>query len=483
MSHRHHGLPFFHDLDHLCEFGGFVPGRFARLFTDLPPLYINPLKLHELGAVGGPMEDKGKADLAKGTPLGLIFFGQFIDHDITLDVTSSLSSTNDPSGTENVRTPTLDLDNVYGEGPEASPFLYDGDKLLTGADYFDAGCAKDKLAKDDLPRAAPTGTAIIGDPRNDEQRVISQMQLGFLRFHNQVVDELENRPEPPEDVFEEAQRIARWHYQWVVVNDFLRTLCGDWIVDDILANGRKVYRPEDVCAAEPFIPIEFATGVYRFGHSMIAQEFRVQPKGKKHELFGKVLGNGFQPLDTAEAIVEWSALLDDGSGNYERAAELDELLAKDLLDLPFIPSPQAFERSLATRNLLRAQSFLAPSGEQVARAMIEAGAEEITEKMIDDVRQCVDKDLGLPKASPLWIYVLVEGRVIGRMDDKNKFSKGEGLGPVGARFVAEVLLGLLELDARSFLGRNRGWSPEDSHDKLGDDGVKTLYELLTFEAS
>lgn len=484
MPHRHHGFPFFHDLDHLCELGDFVPGRFARLFNDLPPLYINPLKLHDLGAVGGPLEDKGKPNLAKDTPLGLIFFGQFIDHDITLDVSSSLSSTNDASGTENVRTPTLDLDNVYGEGPEANPFLYEGHKLLTGADYFYAGCAQDELAKDDLPRAAPSGTAIIGDPRNDEHRVISQLQLGFLRFHNEVVDELEGRAEPPEDVFGTARRIARWHYQWIVIHDFLRTLCGDWIVDDILANGRKVYRPEDVCAAEPFIPIEFATGAYRFGHSMIAQEFRVQPKGKKHELFGKVLGNGFQPLDTADAIVEWAALLDDGSGGYERAGKLDELLAKDLLDLPFIPSPQAFERSLAVRNLLRAQSFLVPSGEQVARAMIESGAEEITEKMVDDVRDCAEKDLGLPKATPLWIYLLVEGRVIGRMDGDKTFSKGEGLGPAGARFVAEVLLGLLELDPRSFLGAHRGWSPEDSDDKLGGgDGVKTLYELLTFEAS
>ena len=59
------------------------------------------------------------------------------------------------------------------------------------------------------------------------------------------------------------------------------------------------------------------------------------------------------------------------------------------------------------------------------------------------------------------------------------FAKGEGLGPVGARFVAEVIIGLLELDSRSFLGANRNWSPADSADKIGASGVTSLFQLLT----
>lgn len=482
MSQRHHGLVPFQGTNHLCTFSGFRPGRFARLFPELPPLYHNPLTLHEVGKAGGKMEDKGAPSLTKKVPAGLIFFGQFIDHDITLDDSSSLTSTNDPQGVENVRTPTLDLDCVYGDGPGAHPYLYNGaGKLLTGADY---ATDPNDLRNHDLPRT-PKNTAIIGDPRNDENRIISQMQLGFLRFHNRVVTDLTNKPNALAGtaLFAEARRIVVWHYHWIVVNEFLRTICGSWIVDDILANGRKIYRPEHCGIKEPFIPIEFATAAYRFGHTMIPQKLRVKPGGPQHDIFGPLLGDGFQPVTSLDAVVDWAALLDSGNGQFEKAGEVDTKLAKSLLDLPFMPpSVPAFERSLAVRNLLRAQSFLIPSGEQIAEAMIAAGASEITKDMIATVRQEGQK-LDLPKATPLWLYILAEGKVIGRMDenaqDQPQFKKGEGLGPVGARFVAEVIIGLLELDARSYLGSNRSWSPLDSADKIEPNGVMSLYQLLT----
>jgi hypothetical protein len=464
-------LPF-KGIEHLCTHGPVRPGRFARLLPELPPLYIDPTVLHEAGRAGGKMEDAGAPDLTDDVPAGLIFFGQLIDHDITLDDSSSLSASNDPEDTENVRTPTLDLDCVYGDGPDAHPFLYDGDgRLLTGADYPPSLIAGWKNA-DDLPRT-PVGTAVIGDPRNDENRIVSQMQLGFLRFHNVVRNTGRE--------FEEARRVVRWHYQWIVVNEFLRTVCGSWIVDDILANGRRIYRPE--CRdAGPFIPIEFAAGVYRFGHSMIPQKLRAKTAGPAHVVMdpSSVLGQGFQPVTDDAAVVEWGALLDDGSGGYDRAGAMDVKLAPALLNLPFLPpSLPAFLRSLATRNLLRGQSFLLPSGEQVAEAMIRAGAAEITPDMIASVREAGEA-LGFAKATPLWAYVLAEGAVVGRLGENaaghRKFDKGEGLGPVGARFVAEVLLGLMELDPRSYLGSNRNWSPDD--DRIGS-GVTTLYQLLT----
>jgi len=475
MASRFHGLMPFKGLEHLCHLGGAPqPGRFGRLFPDLPPLYVDPHLLEEVGKAGGKLEDKGAPNLADQTPAGLIFFGQFIDHDVTLDVSSSLTATNNPLGTENVRTPTLDLDCVYGQGHEAHPYLFDGDRMLVGSDYsYGAGGPAGWLNQDDLPRT-PKGTAIIGDPRNDENRIISQMQLGFLRFHNKVVDTGKS--------FGEAHRIVQWHYQWVVVNDFLRTLCGGWVVDDILANGRKVYRPECVGAHEAFIPIEFATAAFRFGHTMIPDKLRVQVAGPQHDLFSpsSVLGRGFSPVSDAAGVVDWAALLDSGNGVYERAGDMDARLAKTLLALPFIApgSPN----SLAVRNLLRAQSFLIPSGEQVGQAMQKAGATEITNDMIDAVHQA-GKKLGFDKGTPLWLYLLAEGRAVGRLREsaqgKKLFDKGEGLGPVGARLVAEVLIGLLELDERSFLGANRSWSPTGP-DKLGSSGVRSLYQLLTF---
>ena len=137
------------------------------------------------------------------------------------------------------------------------------------------------------------------------------------------------------------------------------------------------------------------------------------------------------PVASAEGVVDWESLFDSGNGDFERAGQMDTKLASALLDLPFMdPSTPAFERSLAVRNLLRAQSFLVPSGEQVAECMVASGASEITAGDIAKVREAGAK-LGLPKATPLWLYLLAEGRVIGRMDGEKSFSKGEGLGPGG----------------------------------------------------
>ena len=388
MAVKHHGVVPFKGMSHLYLFGDNKPDRFGRLFQPLPPLYLNPRLLHEIGKAGGVMEDTGLPNLTKNVAAGLIFFGQFVDHDITLDASSSLRNNNEPDETANVRTPSLDLDCIYGDGPEAHPYLYDGDKLLTGSDYADPGNPND-LRHHDLPRT-PKGTAIIGDPRNDENRVISQMQLAMLRFHNTVYDKVHSE-------WEEARRVTTWHYQWLVVNEFLRTICGDWVVDDILANGRKVYRPECDGSHGAYIPIEFATAAYRFGHTMIPQKMRVQPGGAQHVLFSptSALGRGFSPVASADGVVDWESLFDSGNGDFERAGQMDTKLASALLDLPFMdPSTPAFERSLAVRNLLRAQSFLVPSGEQVAECMVASGANEIT---AGDIARCA-------KRAPSWGY-------------------------------------------------------------------------------
>ena len=388
MAVKHHGVVPFKGMSHLYLFGDNKPDRFGRLFQHLPPLYLNPRLLHEIGKAGGVMEDTGLPNLTKNVAAGLIFFGQFVDHDITLDASSSLRNNNEPDETANVRTPSLDLDCIYGDGPEAHPYLYDGDKLLTGSDYADPGNPND-LRHHDLPRT-PKGTAIIGDPRNDENRVISQMQLAMLRFHNTVYDKVHSE-------WEEARRVTTWHYQWLVVNEVLRTICGDWVVDDILANGRKVYRPECDGSHGAYIPIEFATAAYRFGHTMIPQKMRVQPGGAQHVLFSptSALGRGFSPVASADGVVDWESLFDSGNGDFERAGQMDTKLASALLDLPFMdPSTPAFERSLAVRNLLRAQSFLVPSGEQVAECMVASGANEIT---AGDIARCA-------KRAPSWGY-------------------------------------------------------------------------------
>ncbi|HMQ46577.1 MAG TPA: heme peroxidase family protein [Saprospiraceae bacterium] len=446
-------------------------GRFGRIFRHSAPLYSNPTELAQLGAKNGPMDGGNTPQFTNNVPLGMIFLGQFIDHDITFDTSSNFSSINNPNAIENVRSANLDLDCVFGGGPEDEPFMYanaqsTGLYLLTGKTNNNDAQANN-LRKHDLPRTA-TGTAIIGDPRNDENRVISQLQLAFIRFYNYVYDELKtaNPGKSPEEIHREARQTVTWHYQWIVVNEFLPTLCGNKIVNDILGKGRKVYQP----TGEAFIPVEFSVAAYRFGHSMIAQNLKLKLGGATHSIFSPQFGQGFAKLTNINQVIDWEVFF-DFDGTYQRAETLDTKLASDLLELPFIPSPNPADKSLATRNLRRGQSFLLPSGESVAEKIgVDANDINTVKTLVNTLATTHGVDIS--SGTPLWFYILAEAEAIGRVDTTGN-TPGEGLGPVGATIVAEVILGLLELDHESYLGSNRDWIPT-----LGNNGEFTMKDLL-----
>jgi len=476
---NNHGQHSFYGKNQLCTLKSYEYesiGRFGRIFRDVSPLYNNPIELNKLGAPAGPMEGPATASLTSDVPLGMIFFGQFVDHDITFDTQSNFSSINNPIQIENTRSANLDLDCIFGGGPEDEPFLYDnankrGLYLLTGRTNQNQGQAA-KLEKHDLPRTG-TETAIIGDPRNDENRVISQFQLAMIRFYNANYDAIKTTDphKSAAEIYEEARHLVTFHYQWIVVNEFLPLLCGSKLVSEILGSGRKFYRP----CNQAFIPVEFSVAAYRFGHSMINQELKLQPSGDTHSIFSKEFGRGFEKIKNEKQVIEWEALF-DFDGNYQRSEKLDTKLAAILLDLPFINSTNPGDRSLATRNLRRGQSFLLPSGETIAKSMDRDTSE------IDDVKNLIqnlaqDHNIDLENGTPLWFYILAEAEEIGRIDSSGS-KPGEGLGPVGATIVAETIIGLLEKDENSYLGSNRDWSPT-----LGTNGVFTMKDLLTMSST
>lgn len=487
----HHGMKGLAGLHEMCAPTINRSDRFGRMLPSLPALYTNPQLLAAIGAKNGPMKSSGAAQKAVSVPVGQIFFGQFIDHDLTLDLTSSFARLDRPEETTNFRTPTFDLDCIFGNGPDGSPYLYwsgqsgankayNGVKLLTGADQPGAT----SLMQQDLARSAH-GRAVIGDPRNDENRIISQLQLAMIRCCNKVAEHLHTTRGLSEgDLFAETRRITTWHYQWVVVNDFLTTIAGKPLVENILGCGRKIYRPESCqfgqhYGTDPYIPVEFSVAAYRFGHSMIPQRIQIQPSKPALEVFGATLGMGFSPLTDPDAVVHWPQLLDLTNPSVDRADKLDAKLAKDLLDLPFVPA--AGVRSLATRNLLRGQAFRLPSGEKIAEACDRPTAEisQVTNKA-QALAAAAMPGADLSAGTPLWLYILVEAGEIGRETNPGTFDKGEGLGPVGGRIVAETLIGLLELDKASYLGRDRSWSPASVEDKLGPSGLFSLLDMLTF---
>ena len=452
----HHGIGELHGINAMCKNDPNHQGRFGRLFPQLKASYTDPQHLSELGKQGGPMDGGVVRNPSVSIPMGFVFLGQFIDHDITLDTTSALDRVNDVDATENFRTPALDLDNIYGAGPEASNYLYkDGLYLLTGKD----GTALEGQApghrENDLARNS-SGTAIIGDFRNDENRIISQMQLAFINYHNKVVDIIKNDEESSnldnKEIYEKAREYVTWSYQWIIIHEFLPLMVGKPMVSKILGSGRRFYRPKP---NKTFIPIEFSTAAYRFGHSLAPQKLKVK-KGQTRdfELFGRTLGFGFSPISDDKQIVEWSTMFDcDPADPAQRTDKLDTKMPSDLLNLPFI---RKGEKSLATRNLNRGQSFLIPSGENVAECI---GVEHDDLNKVKAHIKNLAPNVDLSNGIPLWFYILAEAECMGRLDlDGNK--PGEGLGEVGGTIVAETLIGLIEKDSSSFLSKDRSWTPK-----------------------
>jgi hypothetical protein len=461
--------------------------RFGRMFPGLPS-FAEPSEalrkaLLDIGRPGGMLD--ARDNLAAG-PVALIvdpalsannpnnaahtagttFMGQFMDHDMTFDLSSTLGVPAEPEEAPNSRTPAFDLDSVYGGGPARSPQLYDRRGLrfrLESGGLFE-----------DLPRTA-SGKAIIPDPRNDENLMIAGLHAAFLLFHNHVVEHLAKHRGAAEanDLFRTARRLATWHYHWMIVHEFLPLFIGQELVDEILYRGCKYYRPR----AAAFIPVEFQGAAYRFGHSLVRPSYRANLAGDKGApFFGMIFdpaGEGAaDPVDlrggarAPRRFIGWQTFFDFGDGNVKPNKLIDAKISTPLFHLPLgaIATGDA-PTSLPQRNLLRQVTWSLPCGQAIAREM---RADLLSP---GDLHELSRYGLGLETSTPLWYYILKEAEVM---------SAGHTLGPVGARIVGEVIVGLLEHDRHSYVSASPLWRPTlpDRHDRV--TGEFRMTDFLTF---
>ncbi len=397
--------------------------------------------LHAMGAAGGVCD--GSEDCQYGrVEAGWPFFGQFIAHDITAD-RSPLVSRADPAAVRNYRTPAANLECLYGGGPVGSPYLYDRDdpaRLLIGAH---AG---------DVPRNSQ-GIALIGDPRNDVHRFVNQLQVALIHAHNLLVDRLREDGEPEAIVFDEARRALTWHYQWVLLSEFLPLLVGAKLAERLMRDGPSLY----VAGTKPRIPLEFADAAYRYGHSQIRDAYRINEASEPVPLFPDLIG--FEAV-APEHVVSWSLLFDvPGAPPAQRAKRIDGRLPQSLIMLPLAITGAVDEQayhSLAARDLQRGQATALPSGEAIARAL---GVEPLTRDQVGLAEHGWDAE------TPLWYYVLREADV--QQD-------GDRLGDVGGRIVGEVLVGIVDADPESYRAADRSWHPTLPGASPGAYGIADL---------
>jgi hypothetical protein len=430
-------------------------GKYGRMFPGLPSPKNDEAILLTLGRSGSymdadaaPREQEAGSDNPR-VPAGFTFIGQLIAHDITAD-RSLLQHHARLQELRNFRTPRLDLEALYSAGPAGSPYIYD----LDDADKFLLGI-NDVGALNDLPRNRQ-GRAILGDARDDVHLIISQLHLAFLKFHNAVVDHLRTQGVESAHVFGEAQRLVRWHYQWIVAHEFLPLTVGEELVQDILSSGLKYYSYEHGA----YIPVEFADAAYRYGHSQVRHIYRLNDSGAQGQVFPDCQGTC--PVSHDRAI-DWACFFNvDASRPPQASKRIDTRLAHSLIDLPEsvvgtteIPE----ESSLAYRDLIRGEGLELPSGEAIARVM---GVAPLT---LEEVGL---HQLGWKSETPLWYYILREAEV--------RYS-GERMGEVGGRIVAEVLLGLIDNDPTSYLNVESEWRPTLPAARPGDF---TIVDLLRF---
>jgi hypothetical protein len=531
-------------------------GRFGRLFRSLPAAEFPKAALMALGLkmTADPEADANNPKLPSaspetdqriqddeenaGIPSGYTYLGQFIDHDITFDPASSLQQQNDPDALVDFRTPRLDLDSVYGRGPADQPYMYDGNKFRLGRALFENDKATNVR---DLPRYIDPNNpqaarrALIGDKRNDENVVVSQLHAAMLQFHNKQVDK------DPAASFCDIQQQVRWHYQWIVVNDFLVKICGEHVVHEILPHLGKhqpIWKNPPHFAfykfrEDAFMPVEFSVAAYRFGHSMVRPIYRLNtrlaggadpnqatPDEVRRGLAGRFFIfagvqkrglNGFDEFPQQWAI-DWSLFFDIGGsighGGIQRvqpAYKIDTSLVNPLGFLPEFSKPAQAPAgdltivqlqsvpvdpvmdpsNLAQRNLLRGMAMGLPSGQDVARLM---GVEPIADENLrigkavvadwDTNPALTTIDKVFADNAPLWFYVLAEAQYEWILRAKAPGSKGNEeplrLGTVGARIVAETLIGLLWADGHSYLRQAPNWKPEKIR-SMGD----LLHEALS----
>lgn len=475
------------------------PGKFGRMFPMLSRLEVADDALFELAMAMKDPDPTSTAGDNANVPAGYTYLAQFIDHDITLDLTPLDAQEADPLATENFRTPALDLDSIYGPGPALAPFMYQRNadtgivpKLLigraTGSPDLQGGTIPD--LDNDLPRSR-LGRAIIGDERNDENLLVAQTHLAFLKFHNAVYDFVAERmPGAARDeIFAEAKRVTRWHYQWIVLFDFVERITEPGLIRRIKYEGRKYYRFKST----PYIPAEFSGAAYRLGHSMIRETYNHNRvfnddapfKASLAALFdftgksGMILGDdaagssatslsGVPPQQTLPSnwVIDWRRFFEvAGSDQVEINAsrKIDQFLTPALSSLPGEVDRNAM---LAFRNLKRGVNLGLPSGQDVANIM------GLTAMAPDDIASGPDGEVakkhGMHHATPLWYYILKEASVA---------HGGTRLGPVGSTIVAETFLGLVHGDHDSFMWQRKDWTPELPG---AEPGNFTMSDLLTF---
>lgn len=383
-------------------------------------------------------EPEAHADSVAGDnsaiPAGYTYLGQFLAHDLTLSARAPRAGYGS-HWLRNHRTPSLDLDSLYGLGPDVAPYFYDHTTPARGAAPRIGAMRRDSAERflglpgeptrrhDDVSRT-PDGVALIGDPRNDENFIVSQFHLLLVRLHNAVLEDLPDSMSDGRERFLAAQEIVTRAWRDVVSGDYLRRMTGDLyerLVAGRLGSGEYRTAVRRALARRRFLPSEFVFGAFRVGHAMVRTAYDLNDLIQRVPILDRH-GDpaepnqllGFRPLPSHWTI-DWARFFEVRPEVTPQASRrLRPVFSPALSRLrePVTPTPDG----LGPLDMARAKRMKLMSGHRAAA--------------------CV----GVPSHGPdgpLLPYLLAEAE---------QAAGGKHLGPLGAILVGEVLLAILEAD-------------------------------------
>lgn len=434
--------------------------RKERLFPGLDPLKLQKDK--DLKCIINAMLEPGGKIPKSSISAGYTYFGQFLAHDITFSAKPSKKKLSKKGKLNSLNTPKLNLDLLYGGGPATHPYIYSQNiekdyffhlkkkkfkekiSLQTFDDKNESTLVKGSFRIWDVPRKK--GVALIPDPRNDEHILLSQLHTAFLLSHNNIISgsKIKNVVER----FKRTKKKLVHHYHWLIINDYLKKFIKQDLIDDLIS-GKKtaLYNPHKM----PFIPIEFSAAAFRFGHSLVRNSYsfnRIYPlPNVKKESFLALLEDNIN-------FVDWRNFFQSKSLNPKKSSFLNKAkiispwLVSNLEDFPitnkFFRQSKIVGENLARLNLKTGFDLELPSGQSIAHAL-HLPENEILQVDIKNL-PCYYRD-----NTPLWLYILYEAYSL---------EKGQKLGPVGERIIAEVIIGIIKSNPNSYLNTKPSWSPK-----------------------
>lgn len=512
-------------------------GAFRYFFPNASAFPVSNTMLDALDALGDSMFNAGSTSPPVALPPILTYFGQFIDHDITANTDRPVANVSEIDGTfqpedradviagvDNLRDGSLGLDSLYGDSvgqdafsaklaglmrhptfpnkmrlaiPAPSPGGPITPPADNATDLLRLGFLLEKglLTVPELNALPPAQRsvfidssgnpinqrAVLGDFRNDENLLIAQLQVAFLRFHNRLADISSG--------FDEARKLTRYHYQWLVAHEYLPSLCDRSVVDELIATGSPLYGAfydANVPALAPKMPmpLEFSVAGFRFGHTMVRGGYdhnqvfgrpvpgktNFQPFARFDQLFaftgdGRMSGQSDRQLPD-NWVIDWSRFV-NAENPFRSSKGIDTLLDKPLDNM--VNQPAGIFKHLAKRNLRRGYRLNLPSAQECIAGINASGhfrpIAALDAPTIMQGRTIAGADFGT--STPLWFYILREAETLG----------SGHLGPLGSHIVAGTLLGLIIKDESSYwndTSSGHRWSPSIFRPGAPIDSLKAM---------